>query len=498
LGWAGLWARVDATTKAAVAFDNMGARAPRGKTDWQPFEIVLPVAPNTDKILVGMLVSGKGTAWFDDLNLEVDRSIAVQNAVVSPPRPEIVQTLLDDKSLAIPETDVPPIKDTWREDVRQRHHAIRSLWSDDFSDLQFLKPLLEGKRVVQLGESSHGIAEFNWLKVRLIKFLHKELGYDVLAFESSMTACEGANKNIGASTPKQTMNDCIFGVWRTEEVLPLFDYLSAASKLAKPLTLTGFDTQNSSNDYRYGNDQFIAMLEHIKSPLANEIVARNNQLRLNLSAETEKSLVDFYEEVAKLLQRNRQSLREKFTSRPEDVDIAIQEAWSRVVYARQLAAKDPKAGTGIRDKGMADNLDFLLDKVYPKRKFIVWAHNFHITYASDQAGAAKSMGILVGERRRQEVYTIGLFMGRGVGAWNNRALHEINPPPVGSLEAVLANAGRRMSFVDFLNVKRSQGSDWIFEPIMAREWGQIPIPMRPKSMFDGIIYIDSVTPPKYL
>lgn len=39
-----------------------------------------------------------------------------------------------------------------------------------------------------LGEASHGVAESNWAKVRLIKFLHQQLGFDVVAFESSFDA----------------------------------------------------------------------------------------------------------------------------------------------------------------------------------------------------------------------------------------------------------------------------------------------------------------------
>ncbi len=30
-----------------------------------------------------------------------------------------------------------------------------------FDDLEFLRPLLEGKRIVQLGENAHGIREYN-------------------------------------------------------------------------------------------------------------------------------------------------------------------------------------------------------------------------------------------------------------------------------------------------------------------------------------------------
>ena len=58
--------------------------------------------------------------------------------------------------------------------------------TNQYKDLAMLKPLLHDKRIVFLGESSHGVAEFNLAKTRLIQFLHQEMGYNVLAFESGL------------------------------------------------------------------------------------------------------------------------------------------------------------------------------------------------------------------------------------------------------------------------------------------------------------------------
>jgi erythromycin esterase len=67
---------------------------------------------------------------------------------------------------------------------------IRSLVAaGDFSDLAPLADFVGNRRIVLLGESGHGVAEFNHLKVRLVKYLHEELGFDVVAFESSFYEC---------------------------------------------------------------------------------------------------------------------------------------------------------------------------------------------------------------------------------------------------------------------------------------------------------------------
>lgn len=70
-GYAGLWWRAD-VPDSAPAFDNMHATGPRGRTEWQRYTIELDVPAETTNINFGMLVPGQGSAWFDDLCIELD------------------------------------------------------------------------------------------------------------------------------------------------------------------------------------------------------------------------------------------------------------------------------------------------------------------------------------------------------------------------------------------------------------------------------------------
>ena len=62
---------------------------------------------------------------------------------------------------------------------------IKSISPHDtnFTDLEFLKKVLENKRIVCLGESTHDDASTFLAKTRLIKFLHEKLGYTILLWE---------------------------------------------------------------------------------------------------------------------------------------------------------------------------------------------------------------------------------------------------------------------------------------------------------------------------
>jgi hypothetical protein len=287
-GWAGLWLRVEVEGKVIV-LENMLNDGPRGTSPWRRFEVSVPVAANATLIAFGVLLTGPGTAWFDDLQLTIDPGVEVGAAqktqVVDPPRPRPSQRLLDDAALALAASSVPAVREPWREEARRAAQPIRSLFSDDFSDLQFLKPILAGRRVVQLGESAHGVAEFNWLKVRLVKFLHQEMGYDVIAFESSLSACDIANARVGSHPPLEVMRACIFTTWFSSETLGLFDYLDRVRGTSRPLDLAGFDVQNSGRARPEASARLVRQVARVDAELADKLRGYEERLVPPLAAD---------------------------------------------------------------------------------------------------------------------------------------------------------------------------------------------------------------------
>lgn len=68
-GYAGLWMRID----PLIGFDNMNERGIKGTTDWKQYEVYLQLNPKeTDKIVIGGLLVGKGKMWLDDLKVTID------------------------------------------------------------------------------------------------------------------------------------------------------------------------------------------------------------------------------------------------------------------------------------------------------------------------------------------------------------------------------------------------------------------------------------------
>ena len=70
--WAGLWMRVDGKDRPnTLSFDNMQDRPIKGTSDWKQYAIVLDVPEDSKAIAFGILVSGPGTVWIDDISFEV-------------------------------------------------------------------------------------------------------------------------------------------------------------------------------------------------------------------------------------------------------------------------------------------------------------------------------------------------------------------------------------------------------------------------------------------
>ena len=65
----------------------------------------------------------------------------------------------------------------WARDHSYPIAATAPVTDDDYSDLQFFKQVIGDRRLVQLGESGHGVGQFDSAKVRLVKFFHEQMGF---------------------------------------------------------------------------------------------------------------------------------------------------------------------------------------------------------------------------------------------------------------------------------------------------------------------------------
>lgn len=513
-GAAQLWMSAVGTDGKVIASDAGPSQGVSGTTPWHRITVELPLDTTTYRLMFGVRHAGDGVAWFDSLSLEIvgGQQLRDVETLASIPRPSDAARLLTNAELALPPDLVSvPESDPYGDWIKAHARPIRSLTATDFSDLRFLAPLLKGKRIVQIGESSHGAAEFNLAKVRLVKYLHQQLGFDVIAFESSIYECQRAQHAMPTLSPEMLMRSCIFGVWHVQEAMPLFEYLKQSQQTKHPLILTGFDQQSSAGMMLRGRPAFFRSLLAVVDTEYAQRVHDTDAAFLGFTASTPEtrrtpaSYAAFYDSLAVFLDTHSGAIQRAHPGDPGAVVVARQTARSMAIEALVRAGTNNAARTVLRDSMMAMNLDVILDELYPGKKVIVWGHNGHIQHrrnAPAGGGPAqplqRTMGAFVSERHGVEVYTIGLFMYRGIVAANDRRPYAVAFSRTGTLESILHRAPWRYSFVDFSTARREPGSEWMWQPLKGLASGVVPQEFIPRDEYDGILFVDTVHPPRYI
>ncbi|MGK4117987.1 erythromycin esterase family protein [Lysinibacillus capsici] len=387
--------------------------------------------------------------------------------------------------------------------------------ANKFDDLEMLKPLLHDKRIVFLGESSHGVAQFNLAKTRLIQFLHQDMGYNVLAFESGMGNVMNAQGQIDKQAALQTMKDAIFGVWWTKETLPLFDYAKSTQATEQPLVLTGFDIQQQgalTNGDWLQNPKLAQQFNEAEKQLAEWSSGKD----LKGYQKVKATIIDVYKQVQSQIQFKEKELQAAYPKEPHIVKLMDRTLADRIRLADEYIELTIQSNIDIeqnniesflqtmewRDQAMMENLLWLAEEVYPTEKFIVWAHNDHIRKAqSDVMGSpypVKLMGERLPDIYKKYSYVLGLYMTSGETANNMGEPMPVLPPVKGSIEDILSSTNKPYTFIDLRNRQNERGNSWMFEPRLSYSWGMIQESLVPRDQYDGILLIDQVNKPTYI
>lgn len=394
---------------------------------------------------------------------------------------------------------------------------LHSLTAGDNSDFAVLRERLDGVRIVQLGESSHGVAEYNQIKTRLIRFLHEEMGFDVLAFESDPYQCALANQRAGAASARVTLFSCVFGVWHTEEVLELFEYIRSTHATGRPLILAGYDIQPIGPNKAGRPDDLARVVTVIDPAYAEEVRALDQRFLTAYGSgrtagraylhEHRDEMIDGYAALNTFLREHEAVLRGAFAESDDPLAplMAEQISYSMAQYIRQQTTESTLEYMELRDEGMAENLIFLAETIRPGARVIAWAHNAHIQYNNqriDLTGveepeiSSRSAGWWLRERYGAELFTVGLYAAGGRMARNDRSVIDVSPILPNSLEAQSIPEGSSAMLL-LAPTGEAHNPLW-HEPTTAKFWGAADLPMVLSEQYDAVVLVREATPPTYL
>ncbi len=300
-----------------------------------------------------------------------------------------------------------------------------------YGDLKPLKEMIGDKRIVFLGEAQHTFGELISDKIRVMKFLCEQMGFNTVAFESGIYDLDKAWSTIKkGGNVEAAIHQSIFSIWtRQEEFRPFTEYIN---KHRDSLLLLGFDNQ-FSGEYFY--ETFENDLKQFTKLSKKEV----NDEELTYWLENVEDLTSQYymeapmtvfqlihKRIVKVVSKTPASEERDLMLRVLDGIEAVAKFYDKSPVStsrEQFKASD----NNVRDEQMSLNLLYWLRK-YPNRKFIVWAANAHLANRVDalQHGQLKDfepMGQLVRKEVNDEVISL-FFTGTPADSLNDPAALE--------------------------------------------------------------------------
>ncbi|HEX6749938.1 MAG TPA: erythromycin esterase family protein [Longimicrobium sp.] len=478
-GQAAFWMRVDGPANRPLAFDNMMGRGAKGTTPWTRYEIELPVDSAATGVMFGALYAGDGSVWYDDVEIALD-GVPFDPASIRAWEPA-------------------PAQAAW-----VRRHAI-SLATDDptagDADLRALHPLVEGARIVALGEATHGTREFFRAKHRLVRWMVEREGVTVFAIEANMPEARRVNEYVltGRGDPRAALAGLYFWTWNTEEVLALIEWMRAYNASGRGrVEFWGFDMQYASvaaDSVR----AFVARADPAFLPTVDSAYALADSATAGMrrGRPAVAAMAPAWRDAAARVVAHLAANRASYLTRFDSMQVAWAEQNARIV--EQAASMDLPNGAS-RDSSMAVNVAWIVAHQPPGTRIALWAHNGHV--ARDGAW----MGGYLDRRFGSAYRVFGFAFGEGdytaVGSRGLRAYPAAAPAP-GSVESVLRRVGMPRLVLDLRGAARERDGAWLAEPHLFREIGAGAmdvqfIERRVAGRFDALIYFDHTTPSRLL
>lgn len=379
--------------------------------------------------------------------------------------------------------------------------------NNNTSDLAQITAHFNDKRIVQLGESTHGSKQMNQIKTRLIKYLHQNHDYNVVAFESSMYSCN-LKLETNIKTAQPLLTSCAFGIWHSDEVLELFDYIIETQSTDRPLKLAGYDVQFSSGNYPASSlhdyyEQIITQNQltpnfDLTTHLQQYINTGEAGIRCRDNKQCEQFEDTYLDAVASL-----ELITHYFESLGNDFVLPtaiVKSQHFRLLMLKADIEGGVSAGMKARDTGMAENFITLAEEIYPNEKMVIWAHNFHISESyPSQYYQDKFMGALLNDYYSDELYTVGIYMLSGESGNNNRQPIPVISHQRDSLESIVQATSLAPLFLPLSKENQSGSSDdWLHTQTRAKEWGQGNAEVVLSENYDALIVIDMSSLPDYL
>jgi erythromycin esterase-like protein len=278
-------------------------------------------------------------------------------------------------------------------------------------DYDELVALVADRRVVLIGEASHGSAEFYRERARITERLIEEHGFNVVAVEADWPDADRANRFVMGTSDDVTITDALGDfrrfptwMWRNTEVTRFIEWLREHNDRCRDpqrkVRFQGLDLYSlrasmdavvayldrvDPAEARRARDRY-ACFDHVGAEGQAYGFALAYERAVPCESEVVAQLVELRRHASDYLQRDGWIEEDELFSAEQNA-VVVRDAEE---YYQQMYRQDVSSWN-LRDRHMAATLDALLDHVDRRggrAKVVVWEHNSHI-------GDARATGMSV-------------------------------------------------------------------------------------------------------
>jgi erythromycin esterase len=401
-------------------------------------------------------------------------------------------------------------------------------WARDslypISDLASIDSIIDGARIVGLSELLHGAAEPLEFRNRLFRHLVLEHGFSAIAIESGVVESKAIYDYVlgNESSLDVVLKD---GLGWTSDILPqnaellswMREYNSSQPENAK-IRFFGLDVPGSPGNDRALHGPEIALqksLEYLElvDPVAAEEFSRRVDLYLprlqseygELPQRDRDALTIAISDLIGLLEVNEWD----YTSATSESE--FQWAHRAAIGARQVDAwlrqwpvgwseRDylelQVRATRVRDRAMADNLDWIVQQLGPEARVLMYAAATHlatapVTYV--EAPINTSLGTHTRNRYGDQLVTITTLIGGGtIGGCGEYPLNPLADAPTSTISGLMLQLGEPLFILDFRSAPPKIES-WLSD--IRDVWSGFSVrKVRLSEAFDAGFFVDAYSP----
>jgi len=371
----------------------------------------------------------------------------------------------------------------------------------DFKDLTALRESLKDVEIIALGEQSHGLGEVFNAKTELVKFLHKELGFDLVLFESGYGDGALAWERFDSLSALEFTNSFSSNhYYNSEEILTLVTYVKSQKQNLK---IKGFDCQPQQN---FLIKRMTEIAQPLDSMLAKSVKFEMRNFNNLYQFEKDKDTLSFNKQLDKFinflnvydtfLNQNRQELLNSGTTENE-IDAIIE---SNQIFRKTYSKIEIGDLWGWpfslnnRDKSMFEIIKWHKEK-NPKSKIIIWAQNSHIENKSKPNQKINWMGHSLKKTYGDRYYSIGAIVYSGKDLLGNNGPFEFESSNNTYL-AYHLNQFKKDKFV--LDLRTHHKTDFTNQLLLGMESYGYTSEFIAKERFDGLLFIKYSDIPKLI